>query len=107
MDLNEYQKLAKENSKVQLENHPISFAILGLGIGGEAGEVQDLMKKFFRDLFGISTPEWHAKMKEELGDLMWYIALIAEQCGYPLESVAESNIEKLKKINEEKDKNES
>lgn len=102
MNLNEYQKQAKEYSKVELNSHPLSFAILGLGISGESGEVSDLIKKFFRDLQGVPTEEWNEKIIEELGDTLWYIALIAEQSGHTLQDVAQTNINKLKKIREER-----
>ena len=36
-------------------------------------------------------------MKEELGDVLWYIATIGTTVGLSLEDIAESNILKLKK----------
>jgi len=35
-------------------------------------------------------------MAEEVGDLFWYIAIIAYELGFEFESVMEKNIEKLK-----------
>ena len=44
--------------------------ILGLGIGGEAGEVCDEIKKLFRDSDGKINETWRDRMVLELGDLL-------------------------------------
>ena len=106
MNMNEYQRLARHHSKVKLGYNDVSFAILGLGVGAEAGEVQDLIKKFFRDMNSNFTPEWKRRVFEELGDTLWYIAMIAERCGYKLDNVAQGNIDKIKAISEENERNE-
>ena len=106
MNMNEYQRLARQHSKVELGYDDVSFAILGLGIGAEAGEVQDLIKKFFRDMNSNPNPEWKRKVFEELGDTLWYLAMIAERCGYKLENVAQGNIDKITAISEENGRNE-
>ena len=64
-----------------------------LGLTGEAGEVADLIKKsiFQESEFDI------VHLKKELGDVMWYIAMICNSTGLSLEDVMESNIDKLKK----------
>lgn len=65
-----------------------------LGLTGESGEVADLVKKtiFHGHKFSYST-----EIKEELGDALWYIALICNALHISLEEVMEQNIEKLKK----------
>ena len=63
----------------------------GLGISGEAGEVSDLIKKH---LFH-GHPLEIIKLLKELGDVLWYIAEIADAAGFTLEDVARWNIEKL------------
>jgi NTP pyrophosphatase (non-canonical NTP hydrolase) len=67
-------------------------AILGLGIAGEAGEVADLIKKELGHGH-ISDPERVAK---ELGDVLWYVATLADAYGFSLSDVASMNIAKLK-----------
>ena len=64
-----------------------------MGISGEAGEVTDYIKKL---LFHGHILDKN-KMKEELGDVLWYIATIGTTVGLSLEDIAESNILKLKK----------
>ena len=66
--------------------------ILALGIAGEAGEVADLVKKEL----GHGHPRNSEKMAKELGDVLWYVAALAEEYGYSLSAVATMNIEKLK-----------
>ena len=67
-------------------------AILGLGIAGEAGEVADLIKKEL----GHGHPADVDKIAKELGDVLWYIATLANEYGLSLSDVASRNIVKLK-----------
>lgn len=63
-----------------------------LGLTGEAGEVSDLIKKtiFHKKEFDLTH------LKKELGDVMWYIAMICDSVGLDMDEVMEHNIEKLK-----------
>lgn len=63
-----------------------------LGIGSEAGELLDQMKKvkiYGKKLDGIN-------LIEEAGDLMWYLALLADDQGVTFEEIWEKNVEKLR-----------
>lgn len=64
----------------------------GLGISGEAGEVADMIKKYLYHGHKMD----YSKLIKELGDVLWYIAELADVAGYTLEDVARCNIEKLK-----------
>jgi len=66
--------------------------IFGLGIAGEAGEVADLIKKEV----GHGHPIDIQKMTSELGDVLWYLACLADTYGLSLSDVASYNINKLK-----------
>lgn len=63
-----------------------------MGIGTEAGEINDALKKHL--LYGKVFDR--ANAIEELGDLGWYIALACDALNVPLEEVMEKNIAKLK-----------
>lgn len=73
----------------------LQFAVLGLGISGEAGEVSDIIKKVVGHGHEL-TPELKQKLSKELGDVLWYVAALADHLGFDLSSVANANIEKLK-----------
>ncbi len=63
-----------------------------LGLGGEAGEVQELIKKKFR---GDENPNFHSLLVKELGDTLWYIKALANHYDIPMSDVFEKNVEKL------------
>ena len=69
---------------------------LTLGLTGEAGEIANKVKKFIRD--GASKEEYIAKRVEigyEIGDVMWYCAVLAEELDMNLGHIMEKNLEKL------------
>lgn len=78
------------------DNHYSKIAALanfGLGIGGEAGEVQDIIKKYVFH----GHPLDKDKIRGELGDVLWYIARIAAWSDLTLDEIAQTNIEKLER----------
>ena len=66
-----------------------------LGLAGEAGEVANIVKKIQRDQSGVITDETRAKLKDELGDVLWYISACADELGLTLQEIAEFNVAKL------------
>lgn len=71
-----------------------------LGLAGEAGEAADKIKKLWRNqgLMGYegTTPEWRSELAKELGDVLWYIAALAEEIQIPMSTIAAMNISKLR-----------
>jgi NTP pyrophosphatase (non-canonical NTP hydrolase) len=63
-----------------------------LGIGGEAGELLSEYKKLLRD--GTSHTTFTARVAEELGDVLWYAAALANRLGLGLSDIAASNLKK-------------
>ena len=64
-----------------------------LGLTGEAGEVSELVKKaIFHD-----KPLDFEHLKKELGDVLWYIALICDSMDTNIDKIMEMNVKKLKK----------
>ena len=90
--LNKYQKLAAKYAK-----YPESSKIIypTLGITGESGEVSDKVKKVIRDGNGEFTPEIKKEIAKEIGDVLWYCAILARDLGFTLAEVAYGNILKL------------
>lgn len=90
MKMNDYQDFAGITANKDLD--PIvDFAVLALGIAGEAGEVADLVKK----IVGHGHDFDRKKFVKELGDVLWYVAVIAKKKGITLEEIADMNIKKL------------
>ena len=103
LNLNEYQIQSKKNSKVVMTKDTVSLMILGLGIVEEGGEVAGWIKKLVRDnAYTFFTPKRRQELKLELGDVLWYVANIADQADMTLEEVAQANLEKLIAINKAK-----
>lgn len=69
----------------------LSYTTLGLGIAGESGEVADLLKKHL----GHGHPLDTEKLAYELGDTLWYVAMLAWKAGYTLSEIATMNRAKL------------
>ena len=90
MTLDEYQAFASQGiHDATLEREPIiGFA---LGLVGETGEVVDDIKK--RIFHGRKIPIEHTK--EELGDVLWYVANIATEYHLSLEEILDMNVLKL------------
>lgn len=66
-----------------------------LGLTGEAGEIANKVKKIARDDNNEIQPHHRAVLFDELGDVMWYVAQLASQLGYGLETVCRANVAKL------------
>lgn len=68
------------------------LAIAGLGVGGEAGEVQEHVKKFIRD---GKEPD-RQELMLELGDVVHYAFRIGQLFGIEAQEIAAANVAKLK-----------
>ena len=66
-----------------------------MGLPGEAGETIDKFKKIIRDKNGMISLSDKEEIKKELGDVLWYVTMIAEYLEIPLSEVANANLEKL------------
>ena len=95
LSFEEYQRQAKQTALYPNRLKNLEYPTLGLA--GEAGEVANIVKKIQRDFGGEITPEIRAKLKDELGDVLWYISACADELSLTLEEIAEFNVEKLAK----------
>jgi NTP pyrophosphatase (non-canonical NTP hydrolase) len=87
MQLNDYQAFVK----TLMGSEKNERAVHALGLAGEAGEVVDMLKKHW----GHKKPLDRDALRKELGDVLWYVAALAEQFDMDLENVAECNVAKL------------
>lgn len=93
MKTNDFIEFCKSLSNDDLAdiNPAIEHAILG--IGTEAGELLDIVKrrKVYHQLLDCEN------IKEEAGDLLHYVARLLKTCGWTFEEVMEENTVKLRK----------
>jgi NTP pyrophosphatase (non-canonical NTP hydrolase) len=66
---------------------------LTLGLMNEAGEVGGKVKKMLRGDY--DEDKLRDMLQGELGDVLWYLAVLTQQAGLTLEDVAKANLEKL------------
>lgn len=86
-----YQALAMRTAKpMDLQDDLLHAA---LGLTGEAGEFADCIKKHW----AYAQPLDSQNAIEELGDLLWYVALACNAMNVGMDEVAARNIEKLRK----------
>lgn len=64
-----------------------------MGLNGEAGECIDLMKKTMFQGHELDKE----KLLDELGDILWYVAITCEGLGITMDEAMTHNIEKLMK----------
>lgn len=93
MEFLEYQKEAEKTIQKYNADDTSNIVIPYLGIIGEAGSVISELKKKLRD--GDSYINFKNKMKEELGDVLWYISAIASANEISLDEIAQNNIVKI------------
>lgn len=89
-----YQRDSRSTAGLLDRNDPLTLSTLGLGIAGEAGEVADHLKK----IIGHGHPldaQAVDKITLELGDVLWYVAVLASVLDVPLSMVASANRAKL------------
>lgn len=72
-----------------------ALSYVALGLVGEAGEVANQAKKILRDDNGEVTEERKDKLAKEIGDVLWYIARMADELELDLDEVATENLSKL------------
>ena len=69
---------------------------LALGMTSEAGEVAGKVKKLIRD--GEDKEGFEMKklaIASEIGDVLWYCAMMAKEVGVPLNTIMQENLKKL------------
>ena len=91
MDLKEYQKACQKTAK-KFRDKEKEVMTWGLGISGEAGDVAGCIKKTY-----IHKDNQKKGIRENLGDTLWYVAMICNFFGWDLKKIMEENVEKLGK----------
>jgi NTP pyrophosphatase (non-canonical NTP hydrolase) len=84
----DYQKFARSTAI-----YPPDAGIIypALGLASESGEVAGKVKKYIRDGGEFPVDD----LKKELGDVLWYVAVLAAEFKINLSDVARANVDKL------------
>lgn len=67
-----------------------------LGITGEAGEIAEKIKKIIRDKNATLDKDDKEELIKEMGDVLWYLAVLTKHLGYDFDEVGTRNIAKLR-----------
>ena len=94
MTLNDYQKKAI-STNLKNDDPVLELMQQVLGLGDEAGEVQAVFKKWLRDDKADLKKLNVSSLKKELGDVLWYVAMVAHDLGLSLGEIAQANVDKL------------
>jgi NTP pyrophosphatase (non-canonical NTP hydrolase) len=94
MTFNDYQQ--KALTTAVYTNWKDQLVCTALGLNGEAGEAAEKIKKVIRDKGWEFSQEDVDQLKKELGDVLWYLAVLAQTVGLSFEDIAQHNLEKLK-----------
>jgi NTP pyrophosphatase (non-canonical NTP hydrolase) len=89
----EFQKQVRETDQrpgQELED----FVVHLLGLAGEAGSVASSYKKYLRD--GAADGAFKLRMREEIGDVLWYLAAITDHLKLNLDEIAAANLDKTR-----------
>ena len=95
MNFDEYQSAASNTALYPRRLENLEYPTLRLA--GEAGEVANIVKKIQRDHGGVVNDDIRLKLKDELGDVLWYISACADELGLTLAEIAAFNVNKLAK----------
>lgn len=91
MEFNEYQRRAAQTD--QRRGDDLRDVVVHLlGLAGEAGSVAAEYKKYLRD--GPAHAWWKTRIREELGDVLWYVAAISSHLDLDLDEIATANLSK-------------
>ena len=93
MEFSTFQRAARETSQLELGGPQAAIAPM-LGLASETGSILNVYKKYLRD--GIDVAANREFLREELGDLLWYVAAVATACELDLEQIAEANLRRTR-----------
>lgn len=91
MQFEHYMKFVDAGVSLDNDEYRERLMLAGMGLGGEAGEVCDHAKKV---AFHGKEMDRDALVKE-LGDVLWYFALMLHAHSLTLDEVMEANVYKL------------
>jgi NTP pyrophosphatase (non-canonical NTP hydrolase) len=95
MTFDEYQKQALTTAH-NTHEPLMEKTIWAMGVAGEAGEVLEKWKKIVAYNEGKISQADKDELAKELGDVVWYVAVMADSLGLSFDDIMERNVDKLK-----------
>lgn len=106
MRARDYQHMAErfDNHSLAVVHDAVNLRAVAaaMGLASEAGEVANEYERHLReDKHGFFYPLDEAKVRAELGDVLWNVARLASLNGWSIEDLMDENIDKLTRRYEE------
>ena len=92
MNFNDYQAFFVAHQANYQIKESDRLAVIALGLAGETGEAIEHIKKYIRD--GKLDKD---ALSRELGDILAYLAIVADYFSLPLDDIATASIAKNEK----------
>ncbi|MBO3736706.1 nucleoside triphosphate pyrophosphohydrolase family protein [Actinoplanes flavus] len=93
IEFKEYQQAAQQTSRLALGGPQAAIAPM-LGLAAGTGSILNVYRKYLRD--GVDLAAYREFLREELGDLLWYVAAVATAFGLDLQDIATANLHRTR-----------
>lgn len=88
-----YQKDAAQTIHGKFRDQSDQIASM-LGLASETGSILDSYKRYLRDAIDLNLNREFLRV--ELGDLLWYVAVVATACGLSMAQIANANLARVR-----------
>jgi hypothetical protein len=95
MELNEYQDEAQKTNLIKDKPPEVRRLAAMLGLASETGSLLDIQKKIVTAAVDLDVGR--DMFRQELGDLLWYVAAVARADDMSLEELAQMNLDRTKR----------
>lgn len=92
MDFRAYQREAKQTDRTPSDEKDAVMTSL-LGLAGEVGSLLTEYKKWLRE--GDRYRPFSDQVSEEIGDVLWYLSILASRLDLDLSEIAQENLAKI------------
>lgn len=94
VDFDEYQTTAAVSNALVHDDPGKALNAALFGLGSETGSLLDIQKKLLTEDLDLDVGKDRAR--QELGDLLWYVARVSNALGFTLSEIAEANLERVR-----------
>lgn len=101
MNLAKYEAFVRSEKRPMIDHALLAaeteFLALSNALGGECGELQNVVKKIVSKNKFYGDTDLHEKFQDEAGDTLWYLVRLIQKSGYNVTDIMNRNIAKLTK----------